>query len=191
MIYVIVMLVNLIYGTIFSSFYNVVSYRVPQGKSVVRPGSHCGNCNHKLGLKDLVPVFSCLSTKGKCRYCKTSFGIGHAIMEFYIGVLFAIASLMIFENIFIYISLLLLISFYNLNRVSMSLYNKFLIKISLVIIILILLLLLLTNQINLILYLFVFLLIYVFVSTRKSNKFKVKYEDILISISIILSLILL
>ena len=38
----------LIMGTIFGSFYNVVGYRIPNGLSIVKPGSFCPKCNHSL-----------------------------------------------------------------------------------------------------------------------------------------------
>lgn len=64
-----------IYGTIFifglvlGSFYNVVALRTLSGESLAFPPSQCANCNHRLHLLDLVPVFSWLFLRGKCRYC--------------------------------------------------------------------------------------------------------------------------
>ncbi|MBO1911592.1 prepilin peptidase, partial [Microvirga sp. 3-52] len=55
-----------IYGIVFGSFFNVVGLRVPKKESIVSPPSHCTNCNRKLGVLDLVPVFSYIFLKGKC-----------------------------------------------------------------------------------------------------------------------------
>lgn len=38
--------------------------------SIVRGRSMCPNCEHELAAKDLVPVFSWLALRGKCRYCR-------------------------------------------------------------------------------------------------------------------------
>lgn len=53
------------------SFYNVVALRTLSGEKVTMPPSHCTTCNHRLSPLDLLPVFSWLFLKGKCRYCKT------------------------------------------------------------------------------------------------------------------------
>lgn len=39
------------------------------GESWVHGRSHCDSCGHTLGWKDLIPVVSYLTEKGKCRYC--------------------------------------------------------------------------------------------------------------------------
>ena len=65
----------IMYGTIFiiglvlGSFYNVVALRTLSGESLAFPASHCTTCEHQLHLLDLVPVFSWLFLRGKCRYC--------------------------------------------------------------------------------------------------------------------------
>ena len=59
-----------IIGTVMGSFYNVVGDRLPNNKSIVTPSSHCENCNHKLGVLELIPIFSFLLQGGKCKNCK-------------------------------------------------------------------------------------------------------------------------
>lgn len=53
------------------SFYNVVGLRVIKEESIAFPPSHCPKCDHRLGVTDLVPVFSWVFLGGKCRYCKS------------------------------------------------------------------------------------------------------------------------
>ncbi|NLX98739.1 MAG: prepilin peptidase [Rhodopirellula sp.] len=55
-------------GTI-GSFLNVVVYRLPAGKSLVYPGSHCPVCKHPIRWYDNVPVFGWLALGGRCRDC--------------------------------------------------------------------------------------------------------------------------
>lgn len=38
--------------------------------SITKGRSMCSNCKHELATKDLVPVFSWLYLRGKCRYCQ-------------------------------------------------------------------------------------------------------------------------
>ncbi len=58
-----------VYGAVVGSFLNVCIFRLPQEKSVVRPASFCPKCGTKLGVFDLVPLFSFLFSGKKCRYC--------------------------------------------------------------------------------------------------------------------------
>lgn len=76
-------------GCIFGSFYNVVGYRIPNGLSIVRPGSFCPKCNHTLKWYELIPVVSYLIQKGKCRVCKERISIIYPMVEITTGILFA------------------------------------------------------------------------------------------------------
>ncbi|WP_209121987.1 A24 family peptidase [Alkalihalobacillus sp. BA299] len=58
-------------GLLFGSFFNVVAIRLLNQQSIAFPPSHCPHCKHKLSVFDLVPVFSYLFLKGKCRYCQS------------------------------------------------------------------------------------------------------------------------
>ena len=57
-------------GLIIGSFLNVCIFRIVEEESVVFPASHCKTCNTKLKAKDLIPIFSFLSLRGKCSYCQ-------------------------------------------------------------------------------------------------------------------------
>ncbi|MFC6039739.1 prepilin peptidase [Paenisporosarcina macmurdoensis] len=80
-----------IYGLIFGSFFNVVGLRVPKNESIVTPPSHCTICDRRLTFKDLVPVFSFVFLKGKCRGCGTKINWIYPVMELTTAVLFAFA----------------------------------------------------------------------------------------------------
>ncbi|ALC89790.1 prepilin peptidase [Bacillus sp. FJAT-18017] len=84
-----------IYGITLGSFYNVVGLRVPEGKSIVRPGSSCPNCGHKLRAWELVPVFSYVFQRGKCRGCESRISPVYPIMELLTGILFVLAPLLL------------------------------------------------------------------------------------------------
>jgi leader peptidase (prepilin peptidase)/N-methyltransferase len=68
-------------GLLIGSFLTVVTERVPDGESIVAPGSRCGACGLRLGPLDLVPVFSWLFLRGKCRRCRTNIGIEPLVLE--------------------------------------------------------------------------------------------------------------
>lgn len=83
-----------IYGLLLGSFYNVVGLRLPNGESIVYPGSHCPNCNHKLKWYENIPLFSFIFLKGKCKECKTKISIMYPLIEFLTGSLFLICYLL-------------------------------------------------------------------------------------------------
>ncbi|WP_106767481.1 prepilin peptidase [Paenibacillus faecalis] len=77
-------------GLFLGSFYNVVGLRVPQGESIIRPRSHCTNCQHTLGPSELIPFFSYLWLKGTCRSCGTKISPLYIITEIGTALLFAV-----------------------------------------------------------------------------------------------------
>ena len=80
-------------GLLIGSFLTVVVERVPKGESIVAPGSRCGACELRLGPLDLVPVFSWLVLRGKCRRCRTSIGTEPLILELVTASLFVVMAL--------------------------------------------------------------------------------------------------
>ena len=80
-----------LYGIVLGSFFNVVGLRVPKKESIVSPPSHCTVCDRKLGVLDLIPVFSYLFLKGKCRGCGSKISPIYPFMEFVTGILFALS----------------------------------------------------------------------------------------------------
>lgn len=64
-----ILVVTAVLGAAFGSFLNCMAWRIVHGESVLRGRSHCVVCGHTLKGADLVPVFSYLFLKGKCRYC--------------------------------------------------------------------------------------------------------------------------
>src|SRR5690606_1306850 len=77
-----------VFGLVFGSFYNVVGLRVPKNESIAYPPSHCTNCDRRLTALDLVPVFSYLFLRGKCRSCGASIHWVYPLMEAITAVLF-------------------------------------------------------------------------------------------------------
>ena len=100
----------LLFGIVLGSFLNVVIYRLPAGRTISKGRSNCMTCGHTLAAKDLVPLFSWLFLKGKCRYCGAPIASRYAKIESLTGVVFlltalstidAIACVVIHESFFI------------------------------------------------------------------------------------------
>ena len=64
-----VLILAFCFGTAFGSFMNCMAWRLVHGESVVKGRSHCADCGHPLGARDLIPVLSYLLLRGKFRYC--------------------------------------------------------------------------------------------------------------------------
>lgn len=75
------LLISGVLGALIGSFTNVLIYRIPRKQSIAFPPSRCPNCDHRLGVLDLVPVFSWLALGGKCRYCKNPISSRYPIIE--------------------------------------------------------------------------------------------------------------
>src|SRR5687767_268876 len=73
------------FGACIGSFLNVVVWRLPRGKSLISPPSHCPNCQHRLAWYDNIPVFGWLMLRGRCRYCAVPISARYPIIEFITG----------------------------------------------------------------------------------------------------------
>jgi leader peptidase (prepilin peptidase)/N-methyltransferase len=73
--------IGLVLGLVLGSFLTMLTYRVPRGLSIVSPPSSCPRCHSRLQPRDLVPVFSWLINRGRCRYCQTPMSLRYAVIE--------------------------------------------------------------------------------------------------------------
>ena len=80
-------------GLLFGSFFNVVGLRLPNGESIVWPGSHCPKCNHALSWYENIPVISYLFLGGKCKQCHEPISIMYPLIELLTASLFLISYL--------------------------------------------------------------------------------------------------
>jgi len=78
-------------GMIIASFLNVCADRLPAGQSLAYPPSHCPACSRRLAAKDLIPVFSYLWLRGRCRYCRATIPRRVLWVEVSTAVLFGLA----------------------------------------------------------------------------------------------------
>ena len=81
-----------VWGAVWGSFATVVGHRWPR-QSVVRPGSHCPNCQKPVRPYDNVPILAWLWLRGRCRDCKTPISPRYALIE----AMYAVAALALVE----------------------------------------------------------------------------------------------
>ena len=84
-IFVYCIFLAIVIGSVLGSFLNCVAYRIAHGQSFLKGRSHCPKCNHVLGPLDLIPIFSWVFSKGKCRYCKEPISIRYPLTELFMA----------------------------------------------------------------------------------------------------------
>lgn len=82
-----------IFGLIVGSGLTSLVPRLAEGEKWHRGRSHCPRCRHALGVGDLVPVFSFLWNRGRCRYCRNAIGWFYPGIELATGALFVLSVL--------------------------------------------------------------------------------------------------
>jgi len=70
----------LIAAPFIGSFLGVLVRRLPDGRPIAWSRSRCEGCGARLAVRDLVPLYSWIAAKGRCRYC------GHRLGWFYPGI---------------------------------------------------------------------------------------------------------
>lgn len=82
-----------LFGITIGSFLNVCIYRLPTGESLTKKNSHCMTCGTPIKWYDLVPVFSWLFLRGKCRACGSKISGRYILVESLTGILFVLTFL--------------------------------------------------------------------------------------------------
>ncbi len=82
-------LLAFILGSMVGSLLNVCIARMPLQKSILWPGSHCGNCHKPIRWFDNLPLISYLLLRGKCRQCGAKFSSRYFWVELLTGLSFA------------------------------------------------------------------------------------------------------
>lgn len=87
-----------LFGIVIGSFLNVLIYRLPIGLDFKKGSSFCPKCNHDLKWYDLVPIFSYIFLRGKCRYCKAKISPQYPIVEALNGIMYVLAFLFLTDG---------------------------------------------------------------------------------------------
>lgn len=83
------LLLAFIIGSVLGSFLNVVIDRLSTGRGIVGGRSYCEHCKKTLFPIDLIPIFSYILLRGKCRFCKKNIPKRLILVEGLTGVTFA------------------------------------------------------------------------------------------------------
>lgn len=72
---------TLVLGPFVGSFIGLLSLRLPAGRDWVASRSACSACHRPLGVTDLVPLFSYLALRGRCRTCGAAIPVRYPLFE--------------------------------------------------------------------------------------------------------------
>ena len=78
-------------GVCIGSFLIVCIHRLPEGDSVVSPGSHCPDCGAPIRWQDKIPLLSYLLLRGRCRECGQRISPQYPLVELATGVIWMAA----------------------------------------------------------------------------------------------------
>jgi leader peptidase (prepilin peptidase)/N-methyltransferase len=77
-----------VFGLVVGSFLNVCIVRLPRGRSIVNPPSHCTKCRGRIKWYDNIPVISFLILRGRCRNCGEAISWRYPAVEALNGLLY-------------------------------------------------------------------------------------------------------
>lgn len=80
-------------GSCLGSFFNVIGLRVPKAMSFVHGRSQCMSCNKSLYWYELIPIFSYIWLKGRCKICHQKISVMYPLIELLTGLLFVFSYL--------------------------------------------------------------------------------------------------
>jgi leader peptidase (prepilin peptidase)/N-methyltransferase len=86
------------FGCCIGSFLNVVIYRLPREKSLVKPPSACPACGRHIQFYDNIPLISYILLGRKCRYCKAPISPRYFVIELLTGLVFVFTYYLFFRS---------------------------------------------------------------------------------------------
>lgn len=108
-------------GSVIGSFLNVVAYRIPIKESLIKGRSHCTSCGKQILNRDLIPIFSWIFLRGKCRYCKERISCRYMMVELitalsYLGAFLTIGLSIELAYALVLFPVLIVLSLWDLDR---------------------------------------------------------------------------
>jgi len=78
-------LLAFVFGAATGSFLNVCIWRLPLGKSIAYPPSHCPACGAPIRIRDNIPLLSYLLLRGRCHACDAHISLRYPLVEVIAG----------------------------------------------------------------------------------------------------------
>lgn len=124
--YIIFYTIIFVFGICIGSFLNVVICRLPKGESLIKSSSHCVSCGEKIKPYDLIPLFSWIFLRGKCRSCKAKISARYPAVELLNALIYIITFMVMDFNVksiflCIFFSILIVIGFIDFDTLEIDL----------------------------------------------------------------------
>lgn len=85
------LIIFFILGSFIGTKATILGLRLPKNEKIFNNKLHCDSCSHELSYKDTIPLISYIINQGRCKYCHAKIDILYPYMEFFTGLLFAVA----------------------------------------------------------------------------------------------------
>lgn len=123
--YIIVYFITAFLGLTIGSFLNVCIYRIPKNESIIKTSSHCMSCGTKIKAYDLIPLFSWLFLRGKCRSCGAKISPRYPLVETLNALLYIITISVMDINVYsiitcLFFSILIVVAFIDIDTLEMD-----------------------------------------------------------------------
>ena len=86
-LYILAIILAWMIGTVSFSFVNVIAYRFPKQKKILKEHFKCDSCETQLKPYETIPVFSYIFLKGRCRYCGEKLSVRDFVNEIAGGII--------------------------------------------------------------------------------------------------------
>ncbi len=96
-----------VFGSAIGSFLHVLAERYGSSKSAFSGRSHCPHCNKTLTAIELIPIFSYVFSRARCRGCRSEIPVHYPLIELITGLLAVI--LLSSGNILLFIAACILV----------------------------------------------------------------------------------
>jgi prepilin signal peptidase PulO-like enzyme (type II secretory pathway) len=88
---IMIVILLIVVGLCFGSFINAFVWRFHEHIDWSKKRSECDYCRHVLSAFDLIPVFSWLALRGKCRYCHKALSWQYPLAELITAAIFCLS----------------------------------------------------------------------------------------------------
>ena len=85
------LIIFFILGLFFGTIYTSIGKKLPNHEKLLLIDNKCSKCKHKLSILEMIPVFSYIFLRGRCRHCRGKIDDLYTYMEFFTGVMFSLS----------------------------------------------------------------------------------------------------
>lgn len=89
--HILYLIIFFILGIILGSFYVEIGIKLAKKEKLFSLNNYCSKCSHTLKIYEMIPIFSYIFLRGRCRYCHSKIDDMPIYMELFTGILFSLS----------------------------------------------------------------------------------------------------